>query len=57
MLLYLDDDSNAIVLVKLLQKAGHDVQIPADAGISGVEDPEHLNPCHSDGPSFAVTQP
>ena len=27
MLLYLDDDSNATILVKVLKKAGHDVQI------------------------------
>jgi len=42
MLLYLDDDSNATILVKLLKKAGHDVQIPIDAGIPGVKDPVHL---------------
>jgi hypothetical protein len=42
MLLYLDDDSNATILVKLLRKAGHEVQIPADARISGAEDPVHL---------------
>ena len=42
MLLYLDDDSNADLLVKLLQKAGHDVQIPAGAGIAGAEDADHL---------------
>lgn len=42
MKLYLDDDSVAAVLVALLRRAGHDVQIPADAGISGEDDPVHL---------------
>jgi hypothetical protein len=42
MLLYLDDDMINSVLVKLLKKAGHDVQIPADAGLSGADDPVHL---------------
>ncbi len=42
MLLYLDDDSIAGILVTLLKKAGHDVQIPADAGIPGAKDPVHL---------------
>lgn len=42
MKLYLDDDSVAVVLVALLRRAGHDVQIPADAGIDGQEDPVHL---------------
>ncbi len=42
MLLYLDDDTVHSVLVKLLRKAGHDVQIPADVGLVGVHDPVHL---------------
>jgi hypothetical protein len=42
MKLYLDDDSVAVVLVALLRRAGHDVQIPADAGIGGADDPVHL---------------
>jgi Domain of unknown function (DUF5615) len=42
MKLYLDDDSVAGVLVALLQRAGHDVQIPADASIAGEDDPIHL---------------
>ncbi len=40
--LYLDDDSAKASLVKLLKKAGHQVAIPADAGLTGVSDPRHL---------------
>jgi hypothetical protein len=43
--LYLDDDSAKASLVRLLRKAGHQVAIPADAGISGVSDPRHLIHC------------
>ena len=42
MKLYLDDDSVAAVLVALLRRAGHDVQIPVDVGLSGKDDPIHL---------------
>jgi hypothetical protein len=42
MKLYLDDDSVAAVLVALLGRAGHDVEIPADVGLAGREDPVHL---------------
>jgi hypothetical protein len=42
MRLYLDDDSIFPVLVHLLRQDGHDVLLPADLGISGVEDPVHL---------------
>lgn len=42
MKLYLDDDSVAAKLVALLRHAGHDVQIPADVGIAGEDDPVHL---------------
>jgi hypothetical protein len=42
MRLYLDDDIVNGLLVKLLRKAGHDVQIPLDIGRYGVEDPVHL---------------
>jgi hypothetical protein len=45
MKLYLDDDSAANLLVRLLRKAGHDVEIPADAGLAGREDPVHLRHC------------
>jgi hypothetical protein len=42
MTLYLDDDSTGRVLVALLRKAGHDVVIPADLGMSGRKDAQHL---------------
>jgi predicted nuclease of predicted toxin-antitoxin system len=42
MRLYLDDDSAAAMLAALLRRAGHDVQIPAAAGIAGEDDPVHL---------------
>jgi hypothetical protein len=40
--LYLDDDSAKASLVTLLKRVGHQVAIPADAGLSGVSDPRHL---------------
>ena len=42
MRLYLDDDSVAGQLVRLLRQAGHDVLLPADAGITGEDDGNHL---------------
>jgi len=42
MRLYLDDDSAEALLIALLQQAGHDVQIPADAGMIGQHDSIHL---------------
>lgn len=42
MMLYLDDDSAAPLLAHLLRKAGHDVQLPKDAGRSGARDPVHF---------------
>ncbi len=42
MRLYLDDDICGDALVKALRKAGHDVRIPADAGLSGHSDALHL---------------
>jgi hypothetical protein len=39
--LYLDDDSAKVALVMLLKKTGHQVTIPADAGLTGVSDPRH----------------
>jgi predicted nuclease of predicted toxin-antitoxin system len=43
--LYLDDDICATLLVALLRKAGHDVVVPADLGMAGSHDAEHLLPC------------
>lgn len=42
MRLYLDDDSASALLARLLRNAGHDVQIPADVGLSGNDDPVHF---------------
>lgn len=40
--LYIDDDSVDRRLVAMLGQAGHDVVIPADAGLSGQTDARHL---------------
>jgi hypothetical protein len=42
MMLYLDDDSTAVHLVRLLHADGHDVETPAMAGNAGKKDPAHL---------------
>jgi hypothetical protein len=42
MKLYMDDDSASPLLAQLLGKAGHDVQIPADIGLSGADDSVHF---------------
>ena len=42
MKLYVDDDSVAELLIKLLRKAGHDVQIPKDHDLAGKPDAVHL---------------
>jgi predicted nuclease of predicted toxin-antitoxin system len=42
MRLYLDDDCTEAVLVQLLRRAGHDVQLPADVGLGGAADAVHL---------------
>jgi predicted nuclease of predicted toxin-antitoxin system len=42
MRLYLDDDIASALLVRLLRNEGHDVQVPADVGLSGHPDPVHL---------------
>jgi predicted nuclease of predicted toxin-antitoxin system len=49
MRLYLDDDIVAAVLVRLLRQAGHDVQVPADVGLAGKEDPIHLRHAIKEG--------
>ena len=48
MRIYLDDDSAEALLYTLLQQAGHDVQIPADVGMSGQNDSFHLAHAVSD---------
>jgi hypothetical protein len=42
MRLYLDDDSTEALLVGLLRRDGHDVQVPADVALVGQDDPKHL---------------
>jgi hypothetical protein len=42
MKLYLDDDSVERLLVQLLRKSGHDVEVPADASLGGKSDAIHL---------------
>jgi predicted nuclease of predicted toxin-antitoxin system len=43
--LYLDDNSVKASLVTLLRRAGHQVALPADFGLSGASDPRHLAAC------------
>jgi predicted nuclease of predicted toxin-antitoxin system len=38
--IYLDEDLASAQLAQLLRRAGHDVQIPADVGLSGKTDAE-----------------
>lgn len=42
MRLYIDDDSVDAALLRLLRRDGHDVQIPADVGLTGSRDQAHL---------------
>ncbi len=49
MRLYLDDDSVRGLLFRLLQQAGHDVQLPGHFGLTGFADPVHLRHAISAG--------
>ena len=49
MRLYLDDDSAAPMLARLLRNEGHDVQLPVDVGLSGEDDAVHLTQAAKDG--------
>jgi len=49
MRLYLDDDTAAPLLAKLLRKAGHNVQMPSDSGMAAAPDPVHLTHAIRDG--------
>ena len=40
--LYLDDNSDDLLLATLLTKAGHTVVRPVDANLTGAPDPRHL---------------
>jgi predicted nuclease of predicted toxin-antitoxin system len=42
MRVYLDDNTASPLLARLLRSAGHDVQAPADVGLSGEDDSVHL---------------
>jgi hypothetical protein len=42
MRIYLDDNCTSALLVRLLEQAGHDVQVPITIGLMGAEDPVHL---------------
>ena len=42
MRLYLDEDTAGARLVQFLRRAGHDVQVPGDAGLAGEWDPVQL---------------
>jgi uncharacterized protein DUF5615 len=42
MRLYIDDDSVDPGLIRLLRRNRHDVQVPADVGLSGSNDQAHL---------------
>jgi predicted nuclease of predicted toxin-antitoxin system len=41
MKLYLDDDNASPLLARLLEQAGHDVQLPTDVGLYGEDDSVH----------------
>ena len=43
--LYLDDNSVKPSLVNMLRRAGHQVGVPADFGLTGSSDPRHLASC------------
>jgi hypothetical protein len=40
--LYLDDDTVETLLIRLLRRAGHDVELPIDVGMVGRSDSVHL---------------
>jgi Domain of unknown function (DUF5615) len=42
MRLYIDDDSVDPVLLRLLRRDAHDIQVPADVGLAGSSDQVHL---------------
>ena len=55
MRLYVDDDSVDPNLIRLLRRDGHDIQVPADVGLSGSTDQVHLAHAIRDGRAPAVT--
>lgn len=49
MRLYLDDDTASPLLAKLLRRAGHEIEMPGDAGMSGAPDPVRLKTSRGEG--------
>jgi predicted nuclease of predicted toxin-antitoxin system len=47
--LYLDDDTAAGLLAKLLRNAGHDVALPSEIGMAGAPDAAHFARAIRDG--------
>jgi Domain of unknown function (DUF5615) len=52
MMLYLDDDIAAVALIQALRRAGHDVRVPGEAGLTGASDPVHLRQAIHEGRSL-----
>jgi hypothetical protein len=52
MRIYLDDDSAAPVLVRLLRQEGHSVLTPIEAGLAGSDDAVHLRRAMSEDRAF-----
>jgi hypothetical protein len=48
-MLYLDDDTASTLLTELLRQVGHDVRLPAEAGLAGSRDADHLRYCVHEG--------
>src|SRR5438132_4704875 len=49
MRMYLDDDSVSAILVQLLRKALHEVQLPGDVKLSGAHDAVHFKHAIGEG--------
>ena len=47
--LYLDDDSVDPLLIRLLRRDSHDVELPRDVGRTGNHDADHLRHCVNTG--------
>jgi predicted nuclease of predicted toxin-antitoxin system len=52
MKLYLDEDTVATLLVKLLRQAGHDIMLPVEIGMVGKTDPVQLTRAIREGRAF-----
>ena len=55
--LYLDDCAYSKELLRLLTQAGHDVQVPADAGLTGAADPEHFRHARQEQRALVTKNP